>query len=421
MMVPMQNAAPVPGGAGSKQFDFAATFTSLRERDFRFLWMGALCIYAAMQMAGVARGYLAYDITSSPLLLGVVNVGFSVPMLFLALFGGAVADRFRRKRVIQVTQGIVALSSLFIAVSVSTGIVTWIHLLIASFINGIVFAFMVPSRTAMIPDLVGKDLVTNALALNSMALSVMTFLGPALAGNLYSILGPAGVYYVIAGIAGSAVLFTGAIRTQETHFGTDRRGMLRDIGEGFGYIRQRPVIISLLVLGLSLAIFGLPILQLLPVFVVEIYERGPEALGLLMSCAGLGALAGSFGIASMGRRRRGLILLGGGIMSGIALLIIASVPLYAVAAAALVFLGLGNGIRRALNLALIMELSDEAYRGRVSSIYVMNFGLMPLGVLPAGAVAEYFGPQISAAYLGIVLSTIVVVIIIAQKRIRTLD
>jgi MFS family permease len=410
-------AAPQPAG----RFNFRTVFLSLKSRDFRLLWAGSMLIYAAMQMQTVARGYLAYDITSSPLLLGIVNVGFSIPMLILALFGGAVADRFRRKRVIQVTQGLIAVSGLFIAVSVSSGIISWLHLLAVSFLHGAVFAFMVPSRTAMIPGLVGKELVTNALALNSMAISTMTFIGPAIAGVLYGWIGPAGVYYVISALAAVAVLCTGAVRKPEHRSGSGSRGMLKDIGSGFSYIKNEPVILALLILGLSLAVFGLPIIQLLPVFIVEVYKRGPEALGLLVSAAGLGALAGSFGIASMEKKKRGIILLCGGLLSGLALFSMAAVPVYLVAAAALTFLGVGNGIRRALNLALIMELSDPAYRGRVSSIYVMNFGLMPLGVLPAGAVAEYFGPRAAAAYLGIVLSSIVLIIFIFNRRVRNLD
>ena len=161
-------------------------FSSLRSRDFRFLWLGSLSVFAGYQMAAVARGYLTYDMTSSPLLLGVVSVGYAFPMLMLSLFGGALADRFRKRRIIQVCQILIAAISIFIAVSITTETITWIHLLFASITNGIVFAFMVPSRTALIPQLVGTETVTNALALNSAARSTMTMLAPAIAGNLYN-------------------------------------------------------------------------------------------------------------------------------------------------------------------------------------------------------------------------------------------
>ena len=398
------------------------TFGSLKSRDFRFLLSGALCVYGAMQMQTVARGYLTYDITSSPILLGIVSVGFAVPMLLFSLFGGAVADRLKKKRIIQATQAVAAVFALFVAVSISTDTVTWIHLFIVSILHGVIYAFMVPSRTALIPHLVGDDMVSNALALNAGALSTMTLLAPALAGNLYNLLGAEGVYYVIAALDITGVILTGRIRKKEVRrTESSKKNMLADIAAGLKHIRQRPMVMILLVLALATALFGLPFMQLLPVYVVDVYQRGPEALGLLVSIAGVGAVLGSLAMAALGRRRRGIILIMAGLLGGLALLLAAFVPLYAVGAVAMAFLGLGNSIRRSLNQAMMLELVDDEYRGRVSSVYVMNFGLMPLGVLPAGAIAEYFGGQASAAVMGFLLFGICLAILITQKRLRRME
>ncbi len=397
------------------------TFTSLKERNFRFLWLGVLFMMGGMQMQGIARGYLTYELTSSPILLGLVSAGFSVPMLCLALFGGAIADRFERRRIIQVCQATGGLIALAVAIAISTKTVTWVHLFIASFLQGIIFSFMVPSRTALIPQLVSGDLVTNALALNAAAMSSTTLLAPALAGNLYNLVGPAGIYYIISALQFAAVVLTGMIRGVAKS--TERRGaaVVGDIIEGLKYILKNPLIIVLLVMGLATALLAMPIRYLLPVFVVDVYGRGPAALGLLVSVLGLGALVGSLAIATMGRWRRGLVLILGGITSGVGLLLIGLIPVYSIGAMLMVLLGLGDAARRSLNMALLLEITDVPYQGRVSSVYMMNFGLMPLGILPAGAIAEYFGGQAAAGTLAVTLLIICLSVGIFYKPLRRMS
>jgi MFS family permease len=394
------------------------TFISLRARDFRYLWLGILSMNAGMQMQSIARGYLVYDLTSSPILLGVVSAGFSIPMLCLALFGGAIADRFDRKRVIQLSQGLCGLTSLVIAASISTETVTWVHLFVASFLQGIAFAFMVPSRTALIPRLVSGELVTNALALNAAAMSSTTLLAPAFAGNLYGLVGPDGVYYIICVLEFLAVVFTGLVRNVDND--SERKGvtMMGDIIAGLRYILRNPLIVVLLAMALATALLAMPIRFLLPILVIDVYHRGPEALGLLVSVMGIGALVGSLAIASMGKWRRGILLILGGILSGVGLLLIGLIPVYTVAAFLMLLLGLGDSARRSLNMAMLLEVADDQYQGRVSSVYTMNFGLMPLGILPAGVIAQYFGGQAAAGTLAIALLIICSAVALFYRPLR---
>ena len=396
------------------------TFASLAVRDFRNLWLAIISMMGGMQMQSIARGYLVYDITASALLLGIVNIGFAVPMLLLSLFGGAAADRFNRKRLIQACQLLAALASLAIAISISTGTVTWVHLFVASAIHGVVFALMVPSRQALIPQLVAPEQMTNALALNSAAYSATVLLAPALAGNLYVLVGPDGVYYIITAMEISAVVFIGMIRHPGSSEVRDTGKVLREIGEGLSYVRRHHLVIILLVIGLVSALLALPIRTLLPIFIVDVYQRGPEALGLLVSVMGLGALAGSLVIAAMGRWRRGAVLVGGGFISGTCLILLAVLPAYFAAALIMVALGVGDAIRRALNQTMLLEVADPAYRGRVVSLYAMNFGLMPLGVMPASLIAEYLGVRAASAALGSVLLGIFFVILLTQKKLRAM-
>ena len=296
--------------------------------------------------------------------------------------------------------------------------VTWVHLFVASAVQGVVFAFMVPSRTSLIPQLVGPKLVTNALALNAAAMSSMTLLAPAMAGWLYTLLGPAGVYFVIVALQLLAVVFTGCIRHKEDRRTGRTQRVLPDIAEGVRYAAREPLVGVLLILGLLAALLAMPFRTLLPIFVVDLFDRGPEALGLLMSVMGGGAILGSLTIASMGRRSRGLILILGGILSGLALLAVSIRPTYVATACAMFVLGLGDAARRSLNMALILEVVDEEFRGRVSSIYTMNFGLMPLGVLPASAIAEFSGPRDAALFLAVLLLAVFVPVLVFHRQLR---
>lgn len=398
-----------------------ATIAALSYRDFRFLWLGVIVFMAGLQMQSVARGYLVYDITSSPVLLGLVNTGYALPMLVFTLFGGVLADRFPKKRIIQICQAIGGATAIFVGISISIGTVTWIHILFSSLINGFIFAFIVPARTAIIPSLVANAHSSNAFALNAAAMSSTTLLAPALAGNLYNIIGADGVYFCIAGLELGAVIFTGLISANDTPSGkSNRRPIFAEIKTGFAYIRRNRLIIVLIVISMVTSLLAMPFRSLLPIYIVDVFGRGPETLGLLVSVMGIGALLGSFLVASMGRRKRGLVLILGGMISGASMVVAGFVPIIGVVSVTLFFLGAGDAFRRSLSMALIMESTDIEYQGRVSSVYAMNFGLMPLGTLPAGLVTEYFGVRAATGLLGFILLGICIFIVIKRKDLRRL-
>ncbi len=391
---------------------------SLRGADFRNFWLGMLFLMAAIQMQMIAQSYLVFDLTGSPALLGLVNSGFAIPMLGLALFGGALADRLDRKKIIQIGQIGFLLTALAVAVTVQMGAVTWYHLFAASMVMGAVFSFIGPARQAMIPDLVSRQNLTNAIALNSAGMSAMTLMAPAFAGVLYATIGPAGVYLVLAGLGAISVLVTVMLpKTVQRPMAANAK-ILADIWAGVSYIRRTPMVLILLAIGLATALLAMPFRFLMPIFVVDIYGKGPEAMGLLVSVMGLGALVGSLFMAQAGRWKRGLLLIATTLLTGVALLLVALLPFYLVALFLMLALGLGDAGRRTLNQALIMEVSEDQYRGRVMSVYMLNFALMPLGVLPAGIVAQYLGGQVAVGILAVLLLIITVVIFVTQKDLR---
>ena len=372
-----------------------------------------------MQM--LARGYLVYDLTDSATILGIVNAGSSVPMLSLVLFGGVIADRVDRKRIIQAGQVGALLIALGVGISITTGTVTWYHLLTASVLQGVLFALMGPARQAIIPQMVGRDLLTNAMALNAAAMSMTTLVAPAFAGNAYALLGPDRVYYIITGLGVLAVVFTTFIPGGRATSGRGAGTALEQIRAGFEYILSSPLVRTLLFMGLATTLLAIPFRFLLPVFVVDIYQRGPEAMGLLTAVMGGGSLIGSLYIASLGKRNRGLILIGASFASGIALALVSAIPYYAWAVGFMVLLGLGDAGRRALNQSLIMEVSEDQYRGRVMSVFMMNFGLMPLAVLPMGVIVDWQGGQVAIGILAVMLIATVTFVLVFSPRLRRLQ
>lgn len=375
----------------------------------------------AMQMQMLARAYLVYELTDrNAALLGVVSAANALPLLVLALFGGAIADRLEGKRIIQISQVLLCLLAVFIGLSITTGMATWYHLLAGAIIHGSLVSFMMPARQTIIPHLVGQQGISNAMALNAAGMSAATVLAPVVAGFVYFYLGPDGAYYLIAGLFLLAVVLTTFLPHIDAK-GTGRSSMLTDIKAGFSYIGRSPMVMVLLITAMATTLLAMPFRFLMPVFVVDVYNRGPDDMGLLLTMMGVGTLIGSLLIAAIGQWRRGLMLLAGGAISGIALLSLALFPLYFLAVGLMLLLGLGDSGRRALNQALVMEVAEDAYRGRVWSVFMMNFGLTPLGVLPAGLISEWLGGQMAIGILAGLLLFTVAVLLLSQRQLRNFN
>ena len=404
---------PPPSGVWRRTFD------SLNNRNFLFYWLGLLALMGGMQMQMLARGYLVYEITGSGALLGIVSAGSAVPILALSLFGGAIADRMDRGRVIQAGQALNALLALAVGVTIMTDRIAWYHLLAASVVQGGLWSFLMPARQALIPQLVSKEQLTNAVALSAAAMSVTTLVSPAVAGGIYALLGPDAVYYVICALSVVAFSLTGLIKSGGGPARSDAP-MVKDILDGLQHIRRNPLVAALLAMGLAAALLTFPFRLLLPVFVVDIYNRGPDANGLLLAAMGAGSLAGALFIAFVGKGRRGVLLISGGFLSGVALMMVAAVPFYFAAAAIMILMGLGDAGRRSLNQALIMEEVEDRFRGRVMSVFMMSFGLAPLGILPMGFAIDALGPRPAIGILATLTLLITAAILATQKRLREL-
>ena len=398
------------------------TFSSLQNRDFLLLWLGMVAMMGGMQMQMLARGYLVYQITEgSASRLGVVAAGTALPMLGFGLFGGALADRVDRRRLIQIAQAIAGLLGLAVGIAIATKNIEWYYLFAASMVQGTTFAFLVPARQAIIPQLVGKSQLTNALALNAAGMSAVTLLAPALAGGLYAWKGPAIVYFLFAGLGLVSVILTSLIRRPDVRAPARKSPMFGDILAGLRYVRNSRIVMLLLFMGLATSMLATPFRFLMPVFVVDVYHRGPESMGLLVAIMGGGALVGSLAIAALGNRKRGTLILAGSFASGIALVLLATLPLYYAAAAIMLPLGLADAAQRTASQSLIMEVTEDQYRGRVMSVYMMNFGLMHLAVLPAGLLIDVLNGQAVIGMLAGALLLVTIVLTVTQPRLRSID
>lgn len=395
-------------------------FASFRVPDFRNLWVGNGLLFLGAQIRIVANGYLAYELTSSPLLLGIVSLGFAVPMLLLSPLGGALADRLDRRRLVQTAQSAFAVVAGLVALVILTGVVSWVHLLAGALLQGAIWSILVPSRQALIPSIVGRRLMSNALALMAGGFSAAVLAGPALGGALYGWIGPGLTYLVVSGCALGSVLLTGRITAAAGRGRTrGRRSVWAGMLDVLRYVRDRPTLLLLLAMALAYALLAMPFRLILPVFVVDLYQRGPKALGLLASAMGVGSVAASLAVARLRPGHRGRLLVGGGLLAGVAILAIAAVPVYTFGLLGMLVMGVADVTRRSLNQALLLEGSDPEYHGRVVSLFMITFGLMPLGGLPASALAELFGGRLAGAVLGGGL-VLVSLLVLSSRRMRQL-
>ena len=377
---------------------------------------------AGINMQMLARGQLAWDLTGDVFLVALVSSGFAPPILMFSLFGGTFADRWNRKRMIQYAQLVVSLVAGGVGISIVTGAVSIWILFGAALTQGFCWSFMMPARQAIIPQLVGERDLTNAIALNASGMALMTLSGPGIGGVAYAILGPAPTYFLMSGLMFVAFLMMSTVQTEGKPVERRRReNVFSSVWDGLKYSYGNPTIFVLLLLTLATTMTSQSFRQLMPAQVDLIFGGGPTQLGILMSSIGVGALLGSLFIAGLTENvRRGIVLLAAGALAATAILMSTYITVFLVGIVAMLMLGIGDSGRRALNSALLLEQTDEEHRGRVMGIYMLNFGLRPIGAIPLGILAERTTLQTSFAVAGIVLAVSVLLVWVFAPRIRRL-
>ncbi len=406
-------------------------FDSLANREFRYLWIGNLAAQFAMQMQIVARGWLIYAITSSPLMLTWTLLSFSLPTFLFSLFGGVIADRFEKKRVLMISQGLNFAATLVMTGIVITGHVEFMDFIYFGLFNGTVLALSLPARQSMIPEIVAESLLFNAMALATSGLNLSRVLGPVLAGGIIALIahgdttssfGVGVVYCVISGLYLVSVLTLALLRYKGEATAQSKNSVMSDIREGLAYMWASPVVFGLIMMSFVPLLFAMPIQFLMPAFSEDVLAAGPDGLGLLMAAMGGGALLGSLAVARMGRlKRKGLWLYGIAMFWAVFLGVFAISGNMWLAMPAAGLVGMWGSMYSAINMSLVQLAVDQSMRGRVNSILMMSFGLMPLGVIPVGLVAEYYGIQVALGMSAVLLGVSSVLLGLCLPAIRNID
>ena len=400
-----------------------STFESLQFRNFRWLILGSLASFLAMNMQIVTRGWLILRLTDdSPLALSLVMMAFGLPMIVVSPIGGALADRVSRKGLVMFSQGGNAVLTLFLATLDLTDLIRFWHLLAIGFVNGSLMAVNLPSRQSLISDIVPPDNVMNAISLNNSGMNLSRIIGPAFAGLLIIFIETAGVFYLIALLYVCSVLSTSFVLENVRSSGRDRKGIFSDIGDGFAYAASNPTILCLIILLFAGSLFGWPFIALLPAWGREVLDVQSDGLGFLMMITGIGALAGSLMLASMTKMvRRGKFLIAISLGWGIGIALFSQSGTYAFVIPLLIILGLFNALFMSLNMTLLQTYVTEEMRGRIMSIILMTFGVMPLSVVPFAAMAEKIGTPDALTISGIALFVFSAVFAITNHQIRKID
>lgn len=395
-------------------------FESLRFRDFRWVWLGTFASFMAMSMQLITRGWLVLRLSGdSPLALSLIMMAFVGPMTIMSPIGGALADRVPRKIMIMVSQSGNATITLLLATLDMTGAIVFWHLIVLGMVNGSLVALNMPSRQALISDIVPGDKLMNAIALNNSGMNLTRVVGPALAGILIVYLNTAGVFYIIAGMFAFSALTISMVQIPKALSSTHtRKSVAADIREGLSYAAKNPTLRGLILVACIASLFGFPYLSLLPAWAREALDVQSDGLGLLLGIMGMGSLVGSLILASMKNfSRRGTVLLLHSLFWGIALVLFAKTTSYRTAAPFLLAIGFFSAVFMSLNLTLMQTYASRQMQGRIMSITMMTFGLMPLSGLPFGAMAERMGTPNALALSGSLLAIVSIVLFFAYPRV----
>jgi MFS family permease len=386
----------------------ARTFSALRYRDFRLLWTGAFLSTTGTWMATVAQGWVVLNMTNSAFLLGVDGFLATGPMLIFSVFGGVVADRVERKKIMLLSQYLQMAFALILAVLIFSGNVKVWHIFLLSFLTGSAQSFSGPAYISLLPLLVKREDMPNAVAMNSMQFNLARVIGPVLAGIALAAWGAA-VCFAVNGFSFFAVIVALLlIKSPQVRPTSEQGGLFDEMKEGFRFVASRPKLLTLTFLAFAGTFLGMPIVTFLPVVARSIFGLGAKGYAWMMTTYGLGSVTGALLIAATAHAtNKGKLALK--LQLAFAALLIAfafsrSLPLSLVIAfcAGMCIVGV-----IALYSSLVQLTTNDDMRGRVMSIFMLAFrGGMPLGNLIAGYVASRWSISVALAINGALLATV---------------
>jgi predicted MFS family arabinose efflux permease len=396
-------------------------FKAFQYRDFRLMWFGACTSSIGTWMQIVAQGWLIYRLSHSAFLLALDQFLGGIPIFLFSLIGGVVADRTERRKILLVSQYVQMASAGVLTLLVAAGWVHVWHILCLSFVSGLAQAFGGPAYQALIPTLVDREDMPNAIALNSIQFNMAVTIGPALAGQALAKFGEKWCFGLNAVSFLAPVISLSMIAARYLP-ATTTESMFGSLKQGIKFVRKQGSMEALTLLAFCMTALSMPMRTYIPVFVKDIFHRGPETYGNLLSLMGLGSICGSLAVAGIGNmRNKGrfaltmLICLGAGI-SGFSLS--KSLPL---SYTMLVFVGASMMAVFATVTSLVQLITTNEMRGRVMSVYNCAFrGGMPMGNLVSGWLVPVFTAPIVLGVNGLLLVLVAVYFLLVQRRVAAL-
>ncbi len=390
----------------------------LKEKNFGFLWMGAFLSSIGFWVQAVGQAWQILQLTNSALLLGLVGFTATLPNIILALFGGVIADRFDRRRLLMATQSIFMSTAALLGILTTLHIITVWQIILMALINGTFNTVGLPAWQAFIGDLVQQEQFKQGIALNSMQFNLSRVIGPAIGGISISMFGMAGSYYLNAVSYLAVIIPLVLMRPAQKQLTSQQQSIWLGLREGFSYVRRRPALQMILRLQFVIAFLVFPYSILLPVFARDIFHVGATGLGMMNAAAGIGALTGSILLVLLCQHLKGgrgllmtLCIIGGFMSLAFCLSHDLEISLLI-----LVVLGSCTAMSTTISSTTLQILTPEGMRGRILSLWVMiTLGMAPFGNLLAGWVAQSIGAPLTLAIGGSLCSTVAVFLGVIKK------
>ncbi len=397
-------------------------FTAMRHRNFRLYWIALASSILARMLQHVAQSWLVLELTNSPFMLGVTSLSNALPASVFLMLGGAIADRADRRLLFLVTEAIMACLYFVVATLITTGIVQVWHIIVFAFLSGCVRAIDNPTRQAILPQVIPREDMVNAVALANTVWQLSHLVGPAIAGMLIYMYGVGSTFYV--GCFGFlvAVTLVFLIHVNPAAPLSSKRGFVGEMLEGLNFIRSNEIIYSLIALSVFNGIFGMSYVTLMPVFARDILEVGSQGYGFLQTSGGAGSVVGALTVAYLAHSgKKGWQTIIGALAFGMLLIGFAFSTWYPLSLGLLFLVGWASDLYlTTIGSVLQLHLPDQL-RGRVMAIYGLTWSLMPLGGVIAGAIAEFAGAPVAVAICGFLVTAMALALAVTVPRVRRLE
>ncbi len=394
---------------------------ALSNANYRRYWLGSLASVGAIQIAGMAQGWLIVDkLGGSPLSIGALGAATAVPTILVNLFGGVLADRVDRRKLIISVSAASSLLLLLLAVLDSTELIEIWHVIVIASVQGLVMGFDGPVRSSYFPLLIDRKHMMSAVALGSVMWQFSRLATPVAGGFIIRFGGTESVFYI--GVLGWVSMFLVMISLRvKSPPPSKSRNVIEDMLEGVKFILSRRDFVLLIGLTYATHFFGFQYIQLMPFFVQRL-EVGAEGLGILFSIVGLGALTGTLVVGRIRANKKiGFIMIGGSVIFSISLAAFAYSTNFFLALFYLYIAGLANTIFFVVAMTVLQLRVPERIRGRVMGVYTITFSLIPLGAVMGGVFATAYDERIAVVVGASILAGIFLIVGLSQPMIRNLD